>query len=146
MVQDHDELGGDRLTLVERREREVNLRLADPYRLDPEAEHDEEYDDERCDDDLEPGAELLEVFEEGHAVFVGPVRVGCSPKHKRSPRPSVRGLMDFPQLSERITVLGQWVGRVTVSANLPVAEFLLVREGHGPDPFCALVRVALRDQ
>jgi len=73
MVQEDDELGGDRLTLVERREREVDLRLADPHRHDPEAEHDEERDDERRDDDLEPGAQLLEVFEEGHAVFVGTV-------------------------------------------------------------------------
>src|SRR2546425_12160337 len=60
--------------------------------------------------------------------------------------------MDFPKLrngasaSKRISIFGQRIRRVAIAADLPVAEFLFLCEGHRADPLRALVRVSFRDE
>src|SRR5205823_13748122 len=111
VVQEDDQLSRDRPALVCGREGQEDLRLAEGHRRDCEGEHENERDDEHRDDDLQPLAQFLEVFEERHPAPFGLILLSPWSVHTPSSRKAAVALWTFPnyQKEYRSSVSGSAV-------------------------------------
>src|SRR5439155_26767893 len=93
----------------------------------------------------QPLPKFFEVLEECHPPFTRAVSLGSDLGHALVVAKWARliGLSHMWDESEGVAVLGQWVRRIAVPADLPISQLFFVGERDGSEPLLALVRVVL---